>query len=136
MTRPLGVVVAAVVSAAVALSIAVFFAQPLDGPMARDQGLLSLGFWVVLTLVASASPIKSPRGPVVSVSSTPILAAGFLGGPWAAAIVAGLGTFEGRELRGQVPWYGTLYNHACLIVSAILATLVFEYLGGAAFISD
>ena len=45
----------------------------------------------------------------------------------AAAIVAGLGTFERRELRGAVPWYGTLYNHACLVISAIVATLVFDH---------
>jgi putative nucleotidyltransferase with HDIG domain len=92
---------------------------------------MALGFWVALTLVASASAVKSPRGAAVSVSSTPILAAGFLGGPLAAAVVAGLGTFERREVRGLVPWYGTLYNHACLIISAIVATVVFDWLGGA-----
>ena len=90
-----------------------------------------MGFWVLLTLVASASAVKSPRGAAVSVSSTPILAAGFLGGPLAAAVVAGFGTFETRELRGAVPWYGTLYNHACLVMSAIVATVVFDHLGGA-----
>jgi len=123
--------VAAVISAAVLLFIAVLLTQPLRFPLAGEQGLLSLGFWVALTLVASASAVKSPRGPAVSVSSTPILAAGFLGGPLAAAIVAGLGTFERREVRGLVPWYGTLYNHACLVISAIAATAVFDILGGA-----
>ena len=122
---------AAVISAAVLLFIAVLLTQPLRFPLAGEQGLLSLGFWVALTLVASASAVKSPRGPAVSVSSTPILAAGFLGGPLAAAIVAGLGTFERREVRGLVPWYGTLYNHACLVISAIAATAVFDILGGA-----
>jgi putative nucleotidyltransferase with HDIG domain len=48
-----------------------------------------------------------------------------LGGPLAAALVGVIGTTDSRELRGQVPWYGTLYNHA----SAAIAI----FLGGAAF---
>ncbi len=130
VTRPLGVLVTAVVSAAVLLSLAAVITQPLRLPGSGDQGPMALLFWICLTLVASASPVKSPRGAAVSVSSTPILAAGFLGGPLAAAVVAGLGTFERREVRGFVPWYGTLYNHSCLIISAILATSAFESLGG------
>jgi putative nucleotidyltransferase with HDIG domain len=50
----------------------------------------------------------------------------------AAAIVAAVGTIEARELRGEVPWYGTLYNHAVLVVAAISATVLFETLGGSA----
>jgi putative nucleotidyltransferase with HDIG domain len=66
------------------------------------------------------------------VSSTPILAVGFLGGPTAAALVAAVGTIEAREARGEVPWYGTLYNHAVLVIAAVVAAVLFEVLGGAA----
>jgi len=74
--------------------------------------------------------VKTPRGPAISVSSTPILAAGFLGGPAAAALVAAFGTIEAREIRGEVPWYGTLYNHAALVIAAITAATLFDSLGG------
>lgn len=49
-----------------------------------------------------------------------------LGGPGAAAIVALVGSTELREVRGRVPWYGTLYNHAACIVPAVAAALVFH----------
>lgn len=82
----------------------------------------ALAFWVVATLVASGSPIHMPRGSVVSVGAAPIIAAGILGGPSAGAIVAVLGTIEVRELKGRVPWYGVLYNHAfpCLRQSCLV----------------
>ena len=41
-----------------------------------------------------------------------VLAAMTLGGPAVAGWVAAIGTTEMRELRGRIPWYGTLANHA------------------------
>jgi putative nucleotidyltransferase with HDIG domain len=79
-----------------------------------------------LTLIASALPVRLPRGTVASVSVAPILAAIALGGPTAAAIVGFVGTTDSREVRGQVPWYGTLFNHAVIVIAAVLGGLVFE----------
>ena len=59
-----------------------------------------------------------------------MLAAIFLGGPAAAGWVAMLGTTESRELRGQIPWYGTLANHANIMIPAIVAGLLLEVLPG------
>ena len=42
----------------------------------------------------------------------PIVAAMTLGGPAVGGWVAALGTTEMRELRGEIPWYGSLANHA------------------------
>jgi hypothetical protein len=67
---------------------------------------------------------------MVAVAGAPILAAAFLGGPAAAAWVALVGTTEWRELRGRVPWYGTLYNHAAVVIPAILAGVVYELADG------
>jgi putative nucleotidyltransferase with HDIG domain len=50
----------------------------------------------------------------------------FLGGPAVAAWVAALGTTEVRELRGRIPWYGTLANHAGLVIPVVLAGTVRE----------
>jgi putative nucleotidyltransferase with HDIG domain len=58
------------------------------------------------------------------------VAAILLGGPAVGGWVAALGTTEIRELRGRVPWYGTLANHASLTLPAIAAGLVAHVIKG------
>jgi hypothetical protein len=94
-----------------------------DIPLGVFAGLT---FWVVITVFASALPVRMPRGTIVSVSIAPIVAAMALGGPVAAGWVAALGTTEMRELRGRIPWYGTLFNHAGLVLPALTAGWLFE----------
>jgi len=89
-------------------------------------GLPGVAYWIIVTLVASALPVRLPQGTFASVSFAPIIAAVVLGGPAAAGVVAVVGTTEGREIRGTVPWYGTLFNHAALLISAVTAGVVFE----------
>jgi putative nucleotidyltransferase with HDIG domain len=98
-------------------------------------GLSGLLFWVVVVAVSTAAPVRMPDGAHVNVSSAPIVAAAVLGGPPAAAIVALVGTLEWREVkgmlpgrRGDVPWYGTLFNHSSIAVPAILAAALFGLL--------
>ena len=67
----------------------------------RDR--LGIAFWVVVTLFASALPVRMPRGsssqsPSHRSSQRPIL-----GGPAVGAWVALLGTTEVREMRGGSP---------------------------------
>jgi CRISPR/Cas system-associated endonuclease Cas3-HD len=102
-------------------------------PAAEVHGWAGVAFWTALTLFAQAFPVKMPRGAVVSVSIAPILAAAFVGGPAVAAVVAALGTIEPREIRGELPWYGSLYNHAMLVIPAVLAAIVFMVFGGGPF---
>lgn len=116
MRTALKVLIASVTTAsAVALAVVVIWFPPIE-----RLGAGGLSFWILATLASSASPISLPRGTKVNVSGSAILAAGVLGGPGAAGIVAALGTTEARELRGEVPWYGSLYNHASLVLPAIL----------------
>jgi hypothetical protein len=82
-----------------------------------------IAFWTGLTLLASALPVRMPRGLLINTSIAPIVAAMSLGGPTAAGWVALIGTSEHRELSGGVPWYGTLANHAGLVIPAIAAGL-------------
>jgi putative nucleotidyltransferase with HDIG domain len=96
------------------------------GPYATSFGLL---FWMLVTLVASALPVRMPRGTLVGVSIAPLIAATALGGPTAGAWVAVLGTSEVRELRGRIPWYGTLANHAGLLLPTFAAGLVMRAFG-------
>ena len=66
---------------------------------------------------------------LVAVSIAPILAATNLGGPAVGAWVAVLGSTEVRELRGRIPWYGTLANHASIVLPTVAAGLVAVAIG-------
>jgi len=68
------------------------------------------------------------------VSTAPILAAMALGGPAIAAWVAAIGTTEIREVRGRIPWYGTLANHAGIVRPAVVAGIAYDILFG--FLTD
>jgi len=83
--------------------------------------LLGVAFWTILTLIGSAFPVQLPRGTHQAVAIAPIMASIFLGGPAVGGWVAAIGTTEMRELRGRIPWYGTLANHAGLVVPAVIA---------------
>jgi putative nucleotidyltransferase with HDIG domain len=71
-----------------------------------------------------------PRGSQLAVSITPIVAAIALGGPAVGGWVAMLGSTEVRELRGRIPWYGSLANHSGIALPAVIAGVVRELLGG------
>ncbi len=100
------------------------------GWSAESRTLAGVGFWTLITLFASALPVRMPKGTIVSVSIAPIVATMFLGGPAAAGWVAAIGTTELREARGEVPWYGSLVNHAGLAIPAILGGFICELVRG------
>ena len=110
-------------AAAIVVIAAVFTFAQIQTPIGGIPGIV---FWTVATLLASALPVVLPRGVVVSVSAAPVLAATVLGGPAAGAVVAAIGTTEARELRGQIPWYGTLYNHASIVIATVAAGVAYE----------
>ncbi len=96
-------------------------------PLASDiGGWGGVAFWIGLTLIASLFPIRLPAGSSVSVGSAPVLSTIVLGGPVAAGIVAIFGTFDTGEIRGRLPWYGTLSNHAQIAVPAVLSAMLYE----------
>jgi hypothetical protein len=83
-----------------------------------------IAFWIFVTLVASAFPVRLSDGVQVAVSTAPLMAAAVLGGPTAAGIVALIGSTDHRELRGRIAWYGTLANHAIIVLPAVSGALV------------
>lgn len=111
------------IAVAVALAAAAIWLFPVRAAIGGAVGVL---YWTGLTLVSSAMPVRLPQGTVASVSAAPILASVVLGGPMAAVIVAGLGTTDPREVRREVPWFGTVYNHASIISTAAAAGIVYE----------
>ena len=94
-------------------------------------GVQGIIFWTALTFVASVLPVTLPKGLIVSVAFAPLVAAMFLGGPTAMAIVVIAGTFDLRELRGRVPWYGMLNDRACFVIAAVSAGAILEVLTAA-----
>jgi putative nucleotidyltransferase with HDIG domain len=106
--------------------IALRFATTSPSGPSELETLLGVAFWTVLALIGSAYPVQQPRGSQQAVAIAPIMAATFLGGPAVGGWVAALGTTEMRELRGRIPWYGTLANHAGLVIPAVVAGAVRE----------
>ncbi|MEA2519109.1 MAG: hypothetical protein QOF49_1189 [Chloroflexota bacterium] len=101
-----------------------------EGVTSPVEVALGLAFWTAVTALASALPVRMPRGMLVTVSIAPIMAATALGGPAAGGWIALIGSTELRELRGRVPWYGTLVNHAGLVLPALAGGIVLEFLRG------
>jgi putative nucleotidyltransferase with HDIG domain len=97
-----------------------------DGPPESAEILLGIAFWIALALVGSAFPVRQPRGTQQAVGVAPVLAALYIGGPAVGAWVAAIGTTEARELRGRIPWYGSLTNHGAIVLPAIFAGVVRE----------
>jgi HD-GYP domain-containing protein (c-di-GMP phosphodiesterase class II) len=126
MPKSLGIYIAGLVTVG-ALALAITsFVIPIDAHIrlnlfgSEDLDLVAgVAFWTGLALLASAAPVQMPRGILVATSIAPIVAAMSLGGPTAAGWVALIGTSEYRELSGRVKWYGTLANHAGLVIPAI-----------------
>lgn len=88
-----------------------------------------LFFWIGITLAAAALPVRLPNDVRAHLTTAPILAALFdssLPNPFAACWVAAVGTLEIRDLRRQLPWYGTLFNKASYVLAAFAAGALFD----------
>jgi diguanylate cyclase (GGDEF)-like protein len=138
--RRLGVVVAVQVACAAIALLLVSAVVPVDDRIALpldlgviDPTIAGVAVWIVVGLLTSARSARLEGRVALVYAVAPIVAAGWLGGPTAAAWVALLGTTEVRELNGEVPWYGALANHAMFvpaILGAFATTFVFEAVGG------
>ena len=141
--RSLKLFIALLVAGSAVALVATSFAFPLDGanPIALEldgfpgattlESAVGVTFWILATLLASALPVQMPGGFLVTVSIAPVIAATSIGGPFVGALVAMIGTTELRELRGRVVWYGSLANHAGLVLPAVACGLLIEAIRGA-----
>lgn len=85
---------------------------------------LRILFWIVLTLLSAAFPVKLPGGVTAHTTTTPIIAAVFdtaLPNPFAVCWIALIGTTEPRDVRREVVWYGTLYNRFAYVLAGLAA---------------
>jgi riboflavin transporter FmnP len=141
LNRPLKVYITGLVGAAAIVLLATSFVIPVDPQIALQldsdltrtsptEVVAGLFFWILVTLVASALPVRLTDGVQVAVSTAPLMAATLLGGPTAGALVALIGTTDMREVRGRVRWYGTLTNHAAIVLPVIAGGIVMRLLRG------
>jgi len=141
MARSLKLYIAGLVTMGALALVVTSFLFPIDARIAiqfdedqlsasQSERLVGLAFWTLVTLFASALPVRLPRGVQLAVSIAPLMAGANLGGPAAAAWIALVGTTEMRELTGRVPWYGTLTNHAGIVVPVVIAAGVMTVLRG------
>ena len=135
----LGVLLAGVITSASVLAAVTLWEPRVWPPIGGAEGL---AFWVVVVFLGSSSSVRMPGGTMVDVGVAPVVAAAVLGGPVAAVVVATVGTLELRELRGLitggrrgVPWYGTLYNHASVLIPAVAASVAYVALVGNEFVA-
>jgi diguanylate cyclase (GGDEF)-like protein len=112
-------------AAALVALVAIVALFPLDPAIAPpfaigklDPAIVGLLIWVAVGLATSARSVSSDGGATVLYGVAPIVGAWALGGPAAGVWVALLGTFELRELRGAIPWYGVVANHAVMVLAA------------------
>ena len=141
--RSLKLFIALLVAGSAVALVATSFAFPLNSsnPIALEldglqgstiiESSVGVLFWILATLLASALPVQMPGGFLVTVSIAPVIAATSIGGPFVGALVAMIGTTELREIRGRVVWYGSLANHAGLVLPAVACGLLIEAIRGA-----
>ena len=95
-------------------------------PLPNDIDVVRLIFWTGVTLGAASLSVRLPAGLVASITTAPILAAVFdplLANPFAACWIGLLGTIEVRDIRREIPWYGSLYNKFANVIAAFAASL-------------
>ena len=93
-------------------------------PLPKDLDLGRIFFWIALALFASALPVHLPGGVNVSVNTAVLIAAAFdslLANPLGAVWTALVGTLQMRDIRRQLPWYGTIYNRMSYVLATFLA---------------
>ena len=114
---------AALAWATVTLPLGAGIAAPGLPPIAADDRVSGLLFWIAIGLAGSARTRGLGGRGVLTFHLPFIVAAMTLGGPVAGGWVAAIASIELRELR-EVPWFGTLCNHAAMALAGIVGGLV------------
>jgi len=127
--RPLAIYTATTIVAGLAALLWTSVTYPLDESISltmtggREGVLLGLVFWISIGLLGGTRVERLHGHGVLTFHLPFIIAAMALGGPTAGALVAMVSTIERREIR-EVPWYGTIANHAALTLSAVVGGVV------------
>src|SRR5687767_2027001 len=77
-----------------------------------QESLLELGLWAAIVAAVDLAPVRVWKSVSVSMSFPVTLAAGMIFLPTEAALVSFLGSFDPRELRGEVTLAKSIFNRS------------------------
>ena len=83
-------------------------------------------FWVLLVAVAETLPVALGFEAQVTMGFPLLLSAAIVLDPAAAMIVAGIGMFDQRELKGEIPLHRSLFNRAQVMLAVGAMALIFS----------
>lgn len=99
--------------------------------LTRDsKGYLELVVWAAVVATVDLIPVRVWGSVSLSMSFPVALAAGMIFLPTEAALIAFVGSFDPRELKGGVTLAKSLFNRSQVAVSVIAGSAVFHALGG------
>ena len=97
----------------------------------NDSDLIQLALWAATVAAVDLVPIRVWGSVSVSMSFPVTLAAGMIFLPTEAALVAFVGSFDPRELKGGVSLAKSIFNRSQVAASVMVGSALFHGLGGA-----
>jgi signal transduction histidine kinase len=94
--------------------------------------ILWLAIWAAVVAAVDLLPIRVWKSVSVSMSFPVTLAAGMLFLPTEAALVCFLGSFDPRELKGEVSLAKSIFNRSQVAISVMAGSALFHAMGGSA----
>jgi signal transduction histidine kinase len=98
-----------------------------------DGALIELGLWAAIVATVDLVPVRVWGSVSVSMSFPVALAAGMIFLPTEAAVIAFVGSFDPRELRGEVSLAKSLFNRCQVAASVMAGSAIFHQLAGTVF---
>ncbi len=90
---------------------------------------VEIGLWAAVVAAVALLPVPIWRGIQVSMDFPVLMAIGLLYPPASAGLVALVGSFDRRELKGEVKFAKALYSRSQVAVSVMLGSWVFHHIG-------
>ncbi|MDQ5874307.1 MAG: histidine kinase, partial [Actinomycetota bacterium] len=97
----------------------------------NEAALIELGLWAAIVGLVDLIPVRVWGSVSVSVSFPVTLAAGMIFLPTEAALIAFIGSFDPRELRGSVSLAKSVFNRSQVAASVMAGSALFHTLDGA-----
>lgn len=97
----------------------------------NDSELIELGVWAAIVAAVDLVPVRVWGSVSVSMSFPVTLAAGMIFLPTEAALVAFIGSFDPRELKGKVSLAKSVFNRSQVAASVMAGSALFHILDGA-----
>lgn len=111
--------------------LALAFALPgANRLVSTEVQFLELALWAILVAAVDLVPIRVWGSVSVSMSFPVTLAAGMLFLPTEAALISFLGSFDPRELRGEVSLAKSIFNRSQVAASVMAGSALFHSLNG------